>query len=73
MKPQYHSPRRRRGRETVGPLEGPRLMGTCSACGGRHRFPDLRWRCTVCGRISCNLWAGSALGCTQCGGKVEAE
>ena len=57
----------------MGPLEGPRLMGTCSACGGRHRFPDMRWRCAVCGRISCNLWAGSALGCTECGGKVEAE
>jgi DNA-directed RNA polymerase subunit RPC12/RpoP len=57
-----------------GTLEpGPRLMGVCDLCGKRHRWPEMRWKCTKCGREMCALvtpFGGQQ--CPTCGGRVEA-
>lgn len=58
-----------------GDPSGPRLLGVCAACGVRHRWPELRYACTVCGRQLCGQqidWQGLNARCPECGGRVES-
>lgn len=63
--------------EYIRVLNSPRLLGVCEVCGERHRFPDMRYKCVVCGKLTCGvelrLTSDFDPACPHCGGSLAVE